>query len=85
MAQNGTPDKGMSERGWSNVAGIMPRIAAAVEERTRQDNPNIDLSTAENWLIRPELIELCKNAISSNLSAQVRERKRVFFHIRFCG
>lgn len=60
-----------SERGWSNVANIMPKINAAMEERTRQNNTNIDLSTAENWLIRPELIDLCKDAISTRLEARV--------------
>ena len=65
--------KGLSQRGWSNVAGIMPRINAALEERKRRDNPNIDLATAENWLLRPELIELCKDAINKNLDFKVRK------------
>jgi hypothetical protein len=64
-------DAGMSSRGWSNVSAIMPKIQGAVAEREKRDNPNIDLSTAENWLIRPELIELCKKAISTYLVAQV--------------
>ncbi|MCJ1401065.1 hypothetical protein MMC11_004277 [Xylographa trunciseda] len=61
---------GLSKRGWSNVAEIMPRISAAVTERTRQDNPNIDLATAENWLLRPEIIALCKDAIVQKLQAR---------------
>ena len=41
----------------------MPKISAAVKERSRAENPNIDLASAENWLLRPELIDICKNAI----------------------
>ncbi|UKZ45834.1 hypothetical protein TrVGV298_000027 [Trichoderma virens] len=41
----------------------MPKIRAAVADRTQVDHPNIDLSTAENWLLRAELIDICKEAI----------------------
>ena len=51
----------------------MPKIAAAVAERARQDNVNIDLSSAENWLIRLEIIQLYKDAIAENLNAKVRQ------------
>ena len=73
MAQDET--RGMSKRGWSNVASIMPRISAAVEERKQRDNPNIDLATAENWLLRPELIAMCKVAINKRLDAKVRSEE----------
>lgn len=71
----GDDTKGMSERGWSNVAGIMPQISAAVKERQRRGSPNIDLATAENWLLRPELIELCKDAIYQKLDAKVHAKR----------
>ena len=58
---------GLSTRGWANVGDIMPKIGTAVKERARADNPNIDLASAENWLIRPELIQVCKNAIDKKL------------------
>ncbi|KAJ4357162.1 uncharacterized protein N0V89_001737 [Didymosphaeria variabile] len=48
----------------------MPKIKGAVEQRSIKHNTNIDLSTAENWLIRPELIELCRDAITQQLEAQ---------------
>ncbi|RMZ66210.1 aminotransferase -like [Pyrenophora seminiperda CCB06] len=51
------------------MASIMPKIKGALEQRSMQDNPNIDLSTAENWLIRTELMDLCKSAISTDLKA----------------
>lgn len=62
---------GLSQRAWSNVAGIMPQIDAAVKAREQSDNSIIDLATAENWLLRPELIELCKMAINTRLEAKV--------------
>ena len=62
---------GLSKRGWSNVEAIMPKIKGALEQRSMPKNPNIDLSTAENWLVRPELIQLSKNAISTDLQAVV--------------
>jgi len=49
----------------------MPKIKGALEQRSMSKNPNIDLSTAENWLIRPELMQLCKSAISTDLQAIV--------------
>jgi hypothetical protein len=61
-----------SDRGRSNIEAIMPKIKAAVEERESKMSSKIDLSTAENWLIRPELMELCKEAINEDLTAAVR-------------
>ncbi|KAF2446658.1 PLP-dependent transferase [Karstenula rhodostoma CBS 690.94] len=58
----------LSERGHSNVEAIMPKIKGAVGQRNLKANANIDLSTAENWLIRPELTGLCKTSIVENLS-----------------
>lgn len=63
---------GLSQRSNAVVQTIMPRISSAVAERTRMDNPKIDLSTAENWLLRDELAEICKDAISEGLEAKVR-------------
>jgi aspartate/methionine/tyrosine aminotransferase len=44
----------------------MPKIAAAVTSRS--EAKHIDLASAENWLIRPEVIEICKEAIINNLN-----------------
>jgi hypothetical protein len=44
---------GLSKRGAENVDVVMPRISAAVQERSK-DNPNIDMSTSENCLMRDE-------------------------------
>lgn len=69
---------GLSARGWTNVGAIMPKISAALQDRTRKDNTDIDLASAENWLIRPELIEICKSSISEKLSAQDFSYPRAF-------
>jgi gliotoxin/aspirochlorine biosynthesis aminotransferase len=63
-------DMGLSRRGAGNVDAILPRISAAVAERAKKCNPNIDLGTSENWLIRRELIELTKLAINDGLVEQ---------------
>ncbi|KAI0139752.1 1-aminocyclopropane-1-carboxylate synthase [Pestalotiopsis sp. NC0098] len=66
------PDRhGLSARSWANVEAIMPKIQGQVEQRKIKNNTNIDLSTAENHLIRPELMEICKDAISKSLSSSV--------------
>ncbi|OTB04088.1 hypothetical protein M426DRAFT_59221 [Hypoxylon sp. CI-4A] len=58
---------GLSQRGWNNVEAIMPKIKGAVEERKTITSAKVDLSTAENWLIRPELITICKKSIAKHL------------------
>ncbi|KAF2122846.1 1-aminocyclopropane-1-carboxylate synthase 7 [Lophiotrema nucula] len=62
--------KGLSSRGRSNVDAIMPKIKGAIEERKAKKSSKIDLSTAENWLIRSELIDACKAAINQALTSQ---------------
>ena len=69
---------GLSKRAWANVEDIMPKIAAAVQERVKVDNPSIDLSTAENWLIRDEVVAMCKEAVVERLSAQDLSYPRAF-------
>lgn len=61
----------------SNIAAILPKIAATIAERTSTGPTKIDLSTAENWLLRPELLVLCKDAISRNLTTDVRTPLRI--------
>ncbi|POS75432.1 hypothetical protein DHEL01_v206174 [Diaporthe helianthi] len=63
MAEPDLCRNGLSQRGWVNVEAIMPKIRGAVEERKLKQSKNIDLATAENWLIRPELLDLCKTSI----------------------
>jgi hypothetical protein len=63
--------KHLSTRMHNSVASMLPQIAATVAERTSKSPPKIDLATAENWLLRPELLELCKDAFVAKLTASV--------------
>jgi hypothetical protein len=62
---------GFSQRGKPNVDAIMPKIQGAVANRVAQENTKIDPSTAENWLIRTELVEMCKQIITDRLQTSV--------------
>ncbi|PGH15386.1 hypothetical protein AJ80_05570 [Polytolypa hystricis UAMH7299] len=64
------PMIGLSKRSSEVVESIMPKISAAVAERTKRDNPNIDLSTAENWLLRQELMELFKDGLNQEFGSR---------------
>lgn len=61
----------LSKRMSKSVASMLPHIAATIAERTSKGPAKIDLATAENWLLRPELLEICKDAIAQNLTAEV--------------
>ena len=64
----------LSRRGTINMNVIMPQIPTSVIENAKrgdQDNTIINLSMAENWLIRPELIEICKIAMEKQLAPDV--------------
>lgn len=62
----------LSSRARANVEGIMPRIKAQVAERTSTESSRIDLSTAENCLLRDALTATYKHGISSALASKVR-------------
>ncbi|OJD30970.1 1-aminocyclopropane-1-carboxylate synthase [Diplodia corticola] len=59
----------LSERMRDTVESIVPKIATQVAQRS-SSNPPVDLGTAENWLIRSELVDFFKDAISKNLVEQ---------------
>lgn len=80
MARDSEAKPNLSKRGWATVEAVMPRIKGAVAERSKKQNTNIDLSTAENWSIRPELITICKDAISQKLSTKVLTSTLVSFN-----
>ena len=62
---------------------ILPTLSATIAERTSNDadasTKKIDLATAENWLLRPELVALCKEAFERNLNDKVRQKLFVIF------
>ena len=61
----------LSKRGGGSVAAILPKIKDAIERRLNPDSNLIDLSTAENWLIRSELVDLYKSSITQDLTPEV--------------
>lgn len=70
---------GMSQRGHANVESIMPKISKQVEERKKKAaDSKLDLSTSENFLIRPELMRIYKNAIGDGLESSVRRTAMPF-------
>jgi gliotoxin/aspirochlorine biosynthesis aminotransferase len=78
-SQEPTADRhGLSGRSWENVSAIMPKIKAAVQDRVSKESTFIDLGTAENWLLRPELIELCKKSISEGLEPHLFSYPKAF-------
>lgn len=50
------------------VTALLPKIESSVSGRKLN---NIDLATAENWLIRSELISLYKEAVQQHLVPEV--------------
>lgn len=59
------------------TAAVLPQISATIAQRTAQTpktSNKIDLATAENWVVRPELVTLCKEAMARDLDAEVGRR-----------
>lgn len=63
----------LSRRGNSNVSNILPRIPRTILEAGWVPNEDaiIDLSIAENWLIRDEILDIQKTVVKENLNREV--------------
>ena len=63
----------LSRRGDANVSNAMPRIPRTVLEAGWVPNEDslIDLSMAENWLIREEILEIQKTVVADHLNREV--------------
>ncbi|KAF5984798.1 1-aminocyclopropane-1-carboxylate synthase 1 [Fusarium bulbicola] len=57
----------LSPRMRDTVAANLPTVSSSLNDRS---SDKIDLATAENWLIRPELQRLYKEAIQSHLKEE---------------
>lgn len=61
----------LSNRGRSNITEIMNRIPAAILEGINSNDDSINLSMAENWLVRQEVLDICKASIQNNFDTHV--------------
>jgi len=63
----------------NNVSTRMSAMLDAVLSGMPQENHGltssglvpVDLSVSENWLLRPELLQICKESIAQDLTANV--------------
>ena len=64
----------LSQRGRSNILEVMSKIPKSLlgdsKSRWSETDP-IDLSVAENWLIRNEVLEICKSVINQRFQTHV--------------
>ena len=66
---------GLSSRGHLNLTQVIAKIPKSILEPT--SNPNVvDLSMAENHLIREEILCIVKSSIAKNLHLEVRHIER---------
>lgn len=71
----------LSQRGRANIERVMARIPKAIlagtkkTESTNSLDDCIDLSMAENWLIRSEVLAICKAAIDNNFDTHVSDSR----------
>lgn len=63
----------LSKRGNANVSNILPRIPRTILEAGWVPNEDsvIDLSIAENWLIRDEILDIQKTVEAEYLTREV--------------
>ena len=59
----------LAKRTRGHVEALLPKISTALKER--DNSAQLDLATAENHLIRAELVELYKSAINERLTSEV--------------
>ena len=62
---------GFSTRGASNLIEIMARIPESILSPS-SNTDEINLSTAENWVIRNEVLDILKSSFEKGLQAHVR-------------
>jgi hypothetical protein len=62
---------GFSDRGASNLMEIMAKVPESLLNPS--SNPGeINLSIAENWVIRYEVLDILKSSLENSLQAHVR-------------
>ncbi|KAI8935480.1 hypothetical protein NX059_008049 [Plenodomus lindquistii] len=64
-------EAGLSKRMERTLNGLLPTLAAIAPPAQFDPTAAIDLSSAQNEVIRPELLELYKSTVETNVSSQV--------------
>ena len=65
--EHGIASGRLSQRGIANVTTVMPRVPNAILDTGNIPNEDstIDLSVAENWLIRNEILQIEKGIVNN--------------------
>lgn len=61
----------ISSRMKNIIQALLPAAAAAAADDAEPDPEFINLSVSDNSLLRPDLIEICKDAIAHDLTVEV--------------
>ena len=63
----------LSERGMMSVTSVVPRIPKTVLEAgdTLDEGNVVDISVAENWLVRDDILNIVKEIIAQKLQPEV--------------
>lgn len=67
-------ESGLSLRAQRTLDELLPGFAAAAPPKQYDPTTSVDLSTAQNDVLRPELIELFKSTVNDKITGQVRIR-----------
>jgi hypothetical protein len=62
---------GISNRMHNILQAVFPYLPHDNKQPTKSGLVPLDLSVAENWLLRPELLELCRDAVAKDFNATV--------------
>ena len=67
------PNGRLSDRGMDNVATVIPRIPKTILEagNTPDEEDIVDMSVAENWLIRDEILKIEKEVVEKKVRSEV--------------
>jgi len=66
-----TMDSGLSSRTEETLKQLLPAFAAAAPPKHYNPTTAVDLSTAQNEVLRPELLEFFKSTVEDKVTSQV--------------
>jgi hypothetical protein len=75
-------DSGLSARMEGTLNEFLPKFAAAAPPKHPTSTTAVDLSTAQNELIRPELLELFKSTVENEVAGEVYLSLELHFKTR---